>query len=135
MRYRKGQANQFIILAGIIVIVLGMIAGGWSFIQNIGVPEQKEQEVSGDVEDVSSRVAQLSDKCWQQAGNGESPYHIDCFKVNVRNIKAVEPNKVREKLQTLPKDRLEMSVLPRDVGPVRISYAPDDQKIEVSQFN
>ncbi|MDY6788385.1 MAG: hypothetical protein SVV03_00310 [Candidatus Nanohaloarchaea archaeon] len=130
---RRAQTSQFIILTGIIVIVLGMIAGGWMLLEDISVPDKKMQEARGSLEDVSTKVGSLAENCWKRAGRGSAKRSIDCYRVRLRTPRTVKREEVVDKLGDLPESRLEMEE-PLDGDMAKISYNPDTGDIEVEPF-
>lgn len=132
MLKRKGEENvsQYILIVGIVVLVSLMILFASSMLSGVDLPEDQEQEIEGTEDDITEKLAELSDMCYIQADRGRMGDHKGCYIVSLYHTEddnlIINEDDIKGLLEELPEDNFSTDSDPIfNVEEVVISYYPD----------
>lgn len=129
---QKGtQTSQYIFLVGVLVVIAVMIWTSSTYLGQVQLPESQQQNLTGSHSQIVESLARLTDRCWNQASNGQSRQYLDCYIVSIDTDQAITRDQIGAGLQAMPEARLEMTTIQPDTDQVRITYQPSSQNITI----
>lgn len=133
---KRGEVSDTILIIGVLVLVSITVLTAFISLDRIEIPEDSEQEISGDNTSVSTELAELVDACWKKSGRGQLSNSLDCFNVKIFSNGSVNEDIVEDNLRILDQTSFSLSSpIASGESTVKISYRPVSESINISSVN
>lgn len=132
----KGEVSDMIIVIGTIGIVLITVSTAYIGLDEVNLPTDEEQTVSGGVYEVSDDLARMVESCWRQSGKGSQPRQSDCFNVKIYSNDTVSEQNVTSMLQKVNGENFGLQgTVPKGESTAKVTYYPIEETVNISVIN
>lgn len=132
----KGEVSDTIIVIGILGIVFITVSTAYISLDEISLPQNEDQTISGGVYEVSDDMARLVESCWRQSGKGSQPRQADCFNVKIYSNDTVSKKNISDMLERIPEENFGFhGTIPEGESNVKVSYRPVDNSVNISTLS
>ena len=132
----KGEISDNIMIIGIIGIVFITVSAAYVSLNQINLPEDKDQKISGGVFEVSDKLARMAESCWRQSGKGSQSRQEDCFNAKIYSNDTVTEQNISNMLERIPEEKIGLQgTIPEGESNVKVTYRPVDETINISTLS
>lgn len=132
----KGEVSDAIIVIGILGIVFITVSTAYISLDEVSLPQDEDQTVSGGVYEVSADMARLVESCWRQSGKGSQSRQSDCFNVKIYSNDTVSEQNISEMLERMSGENFGFQgTIPEGESTAQVSYRPVDDSVNISTIS
>lgn len=132
----KGEVSDTIIVIGILGIVFITVSTAYLSLDEVSLPQDEDQTISGGVYEVSDEMARLVESCWRQSGKGSQSRQSDCFNVKIYSNDTVSEQNISDMLERIPPENFGFrETIPEGESNVQVSYRPVDESVNISTLS
>lgn len=130
----KGEVSDTIIVIGILALVFITVSMAYISLDQVSLPQDEDQTVSGHYLRVSGELSTMVESCWRQSGKGSHSQQMDCFDVKVYSNGTVHASNISGMLENTPKDSFGFpgETIPNGESRVKITYYPVPESVNLS---
>lgn len=129
----KGEVSDTIMVIGILALVFITVSMAYISLDQVSLPQDEDQTVSGHYLKVSGDLSKLVESCWRQAGKGSRSQQMDCFDVKIYSNGTVHRSNISGMLE-IPEENFGFpgETIPDGESRVKITYYPVDKNVNIS---
>lgn len=132
----KGEVSDTIIVIGILGIVFITVSTAYISLNQVSLPQDEDQTVSGGVYEVSADMARLVESCWRQSGKGSQSRQSDCFNVKIYSNDTVSEKNISDMLERMSGENFGFyGNIPEGESSAQVSYRPVDDSVNISTLS
>ena len=132
----KGEVSDTILVIGILGIVFITVSTAYISLDEVSLPQDDDQTISGGVYEVSDDMARLVESCWRQSGKGSQSRQSDCFNVKIYSNDTVSEQNISDMLERIPEENFGFQgTIPEGESNVQVSYRPVDDSVNISALS
>lgn len=132
----KGEISDTIMVIGILGIVFITVSTAYISLDQVSLPKDEDQTISGGVYEISDDMARLVESCWRQSDKGSRSTQDDCFKAKIYSNDTVSEKNISEMLEKIPEENFGFQgKIPEGESSVKVTYRPVDNSVNISTLS
>lgn len=130
----KGEVSDTILVIGILALVFITVSMAYVSLDQVSLPQDEDQTVSGHYLEVSGELSTLVESCWRQAGKGSRSQQMDCFDVKVYSNGSVHRSNISRMLERIPEENFGFpgENIPDGESRIKVTYYPVEEVVNLS---